>query len=208
VWGAVAPPSAFPPPPAPLSLPFSPTRPKPHTQDCVVGDSPSSGAGAGSSSSAGAGADKSVTFLFKYAVGPCPKSYGLNVARLARLPESVIMRAAAKSEEFEVAVAEAEQEAASAAAAGGSSSSSSAAARLLLGADVSTPSHAASSAAVRPLGASPDSLPATSRGQQLSELYKTAAAAMDMDVEGGAGSGLDVDAVYALACSIRGAGRA
>lgn len=32
------------------------------------------------------------------------QSYGLNVARLAHLPESVILRAKAKSEEFEAAV--------------------------------------------------------------------------------------------------------
>jgi hypothetical protein len=61
-------------------------------------------------SSAAADADKSVTFLFKYAVGACPKSYGLNVARLARLPERIIQRAATKSHEFEIAVMEAEQE--------------------------------------------------------------------------------------------------
>lgn len=49
-----------------------------------------------------------VTFLYKFAAGACPKSYGLNVARLARLPESIIARAAVKSEEFEQAVVEAE----------------------------------------------------------------------------------------------------
>ena len=45
-----------------------------------------------------------MTFLYTYKHGACPKSYGLNVARLARLPEAVIQRAKAKSEEFEVAV--------------------------------------------------------------------------------------------------------
>lgn len=35
---------------------------------------------------------------------PLLQSYGLNVARLAHLPESVILRAKAKSEEFEAAV--------------------------------------------------------------------------------------------------------
>jgi hypothetical protein len=49
-----------------------------------------------------------VTFLYKFAPGECPKSYGLNVARLARLPASVIDRAKAKSEEFEAAVLQAE----------------------------------------------------------------------------------------------------
>ena len=30
-----------------------------------------------------------VTFLYQYRSGACPKSYGLNVARLAHLPEEV-----------------------------------------------------------------------------------------------------------------------
>ena len=30
-----------------------------------------------------------VTFLYQYRHGACPKSYGLNVARLAHLPEEV-----------------------------------------------------------------------------------------------------------------------
>ena len=45
-----------------------------------------------------------VTFLYKHQTGACPKSYGMNVARLARLPDSVIRRAAAKSEQFEIAL--------------------------------------------------------------------------------------------------------
>ena len=60
-----------------------------------------------------------VTFLYTYAGGPCPKSYGLNVARLARLPESVIKRAGEKSAEFERACRDAEEELAAAAAGGG-----------------------------------------------------------------------------------------
>ena len=73
----------------------------------------------------GEGGDPSaarVTFLYKFAAGACPKSYGLNVARLARLPESIIARAAVKSAEFERAVVEAEaqqKERAEAEAAGG-----------------------------------------------------------------------------------------
>lgn len=51
---------------------------------------------------------KQVTFLYQLAPGECPKSYGLNVARLARLPSSVIDRAREKSEEFEAAVLRAE----------------------------------------------------------------------------------------------------
>jgi DNA mismatch repair ATPase MutS len=45
-----------------------------------------------------------VTFLYRYTHGSLPLSYGMNVARLAHLPESVIARAKAKSEEFERAV--------------------------------------------------------------------------------------------------------
>lgn len=35
-----------------------------------------------------------VTFLYKLVDGSCPKSYGTNVARLAGLPEPVVLRAA------------------------------------------------------------------------------------------------------------------
>lgn len=42
-----------------------------------------------------------VTFLYKLTLGACPKSYGVNVARLAGLPEAVLQRAAAKSQDFE-----------------------------------------------------------------------------------------------------------
>ena len=45
-----------------------------------------------------------VTFLYQHVPGPCPKSYGMNVARLAHLPEAIIQRAAAKSEQFEIAL--------------------------------------------------------------------------------------------------------
>jgi DNA mismatch repair protein MSH6 len=50
-----------------------------------------------------------VTFLYTYAPGACPKSYGLNIAALARLPKSVIERAAEKSAEFEAACRDAEK---------------------------------------------------------------------------------------------------
>lgn len=50
-------------------------------------------------------ADESkVTFLYKLVEGMCPKSYGINVARLAGLPEEVITHAAKKSHEFEQAL--------------------------------------------------------------------------------------------------------
>lgn len=50
-------------------------------------------------------ADEQVTFLYRFANGGCPKSYGLNVARLAQLPEEVIARAGERSAEFEDALA-------------------------------------------------------------------------------------------------------
>ncbi|KAL8527225.1 hypothetical protein ACS0TY_005198 [Phlomoides rotata] len=42
-----------------------------------------------------------VIFLYKLMSGACPKSYGVNVARLAGLPDSVLQKAAAMSQEFE-----------------------------------------------------------------------------------------------------------
>ncbi len=75
--------------------------------------SPAAAAAAAASPTASAAALASagarVTFLYKYTAGACPKSYGLNVARLAHLPESIILRAAEKSAEFERAVEEAER---------------------------------------------------------------------------------------------------
>lgn len=49
----------------------------------------------------GAGGVEEVTFLYRMMPGACPKSYGVNVARLAGLPDKVLLRAAAKSREFE-----------------------------------------------------------------------------------------------------------
>lgn len=45
--------------------------------------------------------ERKVTFLYKLEEGMCPKSYGLNVAMLAKLPAEVIELAASKSEQFE-----------------------------------------------------------------------------------------------------------
>jgi DNA mismatch repair ATPase MutS len=45
--------------------------------------------------------DKEVTFLYKLVPGPCSKSYGLNVARLARLSTDVIARAEQMALQFE-----------------------------------------------------------------------------------------------------------
>ena len=41
-----------------------------------------------------------VTMLYKFIRGECPKSYGINVARLAGIPESVLRKAKEKSEQF------------------------------------------------------------------------------------------------------------
>ncbi|CAI5712053.1 unnamed protein product [Hyaloperonospora brassicae] len=45
--------------------------------------------------------DRKVTFLYKLEDGSCPKSYGINVAMLAKLPDEVIECAAKKSAQFE-----------------------------------------------------------------------------------------------------------
>ena len=42
-----------------------------------------------------------VTFLYKLAPGPCPKSYGTNVARLAGIPKDVVKQAAEVSAKLE-----------------------------------------------------------------------------------------------------------
>ncbi|KAK6118119.1 hypothetical protein DH2020_048103 [Rehmannia glutinosa] len=49
----------------------------------------------------GVGDLEEVIFLYKLTPGACPKSYGVNVARLAGLPDTVLQKAAAKSQEFE-----------------------------------------------------------------------------------------------------------
>jgi DNA mismatch repair protein MSH6 len=46
-------------------------------------------------------ADSSITFLYSLGPGTCPKSFGINVARLASLPEEVLTNAKRASEEFE-----------------------------------------------------------------------------------------------------------
>ena len=42
-----------------------------------------------------------MTFLYKFMQGTCPKSYGMNVANLAGLPTSVVLRARAMADMFE-----------------------------------------------------------------------------------------------------------
>jgi len=46
-------------------------------------------------------ASQKVTFLFKVKEGVCPKSYGINVARIAGVPESVLVKAQVKATEIE-----------------------------------------------------------------------------------------------------------
>ncbi|KAL9239755.1 hypothetical protein vseg_014047 [Gypsophila vaccaria] len=49
----------------------------------------------------GIGGLEEVTFLYRLTHGACPKSYGVNVARLAGIPDSILLKAAAKSGDFE-----------------------------------------------------------------------------------------------------------
>ncbi|XP_038607513.1 DNA mismatch repair protein Msh6 [Tachyglossus aculeatus] len=44
---------------------------------------------------------ETITFLYKFVPGACPKSYGFNAARLAHIPEEVIRRGHRKAREFE-----------------------------------------------------------------------------------------------------------
>lgn len=45
--------------------------------------------------------NKSITFLYKFGQGACPKSHGFNAARLADVPEEIITLGSIKSVEFE-----------------------------------------------------------------------------------------------------------
>ncbi|NXH23175.1 MSH6 protein, partial [Bucco capensis] len=44
---------------------------------------------------------ETITFLYKFIEGACPKSYGFNAARLANIPEEVIQKGHRKAKEFE-----------------------------------------------------------------------------------------------------------
>ena len=46
-----------------------------------------------------------ITFLYKLTPGLADRSFGLNVARMASLPESAVQKAAVKADEMETAVA-------------------------------------------------------------------------------------------------------
>ena len=54
----------------------------------------------GGDESSGDGYER-VTFLYTLEKGSCPKSYGVNVARLAGLPENVLVAAARRSAALE-----------------------------------------------------------------------------------------------------------
>lgn len=45
--------------------------------------------------------EETVTFLYKYTAGPCPKSYGFNAAKLAGMPAAIIRRAHELSKKVE-----------------------------------------------------------------------------------------------------------
>ncbi|XP_042189104.1 DNA mismatch repair protein Msh6 [Callorhinchus milii] len=44
---------------------------------------------------------ETITFLYKFIKGACPKSYGFNAARLADIPEEIIQKGHQKAKEFE-----------------------------------------------------------------------------------------------------------
>jgi DNA mismatch repair ATPase MutS len=54
--------------------------------------------------------DSSITFLYTLGPGTCPKSFGINVARLASLPSEVLSNAKKVSEEFEEEMNDAHQQ--------------------------------------------------------------------------------------------------
>ena len=60
-------------------------------------------AGRGGSEGEGAG-EEEITFLYEVGDGVAHRSYGLNVARLANVPQAVLDKAALKSHELEMEV--------------------------------------------------------------------------------------------------------
>lgn len=46
--------------------------------------------------------EETITFLYKFTEGACPKSYGFNAAQLAGLPRNVIQLARRKAHHLEV----------------------------------------------------------------------------------------------------------
>jgi len=49
--------------------------------------------------------DTEIMFLYKFLAGECPMSFGINVARMAGIPASILERAACKSKEFSESLA-------------------------------------------------------------------------------------------------------
>ncbi|CAC5386035.1 MSH6 [Mytilus coruscus] len=47
---------------------------------------------------------ETITFLYKFTKGACPKSYGFNAAKLANIPDEIIKIAVKKSREFEESI--------------------------------------------------------------------------------------------------------
>ena len=45
--------------------------------------------------------EETITFLYKFSSGPCPKSLGFNAAKLAGLPCSIISFARKEAKQFE-----------------------------------------------------------------------------------------------------------
>jgi DNA mismatch repair protein MSH6 len=64
----------------------------------------SSNSSSSSSASSSRATTKTITFLYNLTAGSSPKSFGINVAKLARLPEAVLKLAAAKSHAFEASL--------------------------------------------------------------------------------------------------------
>jgi DNA mismatch repair protein MSH6 len=46
---------------------------------------------------------ETITFLYKFVNGACPKSYGFNAARLAGMPANIIKIGLQRAKEFEIA---------------------------------------------------------------------------------------------------------
>jgi DNA mismatch repair protein MSH6 len=68
--------------------------------ECIVGVSKDQDSNSYSSNDK----DHSITFLYTLGEGSCPKSFGINVARLAGLPEEVLTTATKKSSAFELEI--------------------------------------------------------------------------------------------------------
>lgn len=70
-----------------------------YVQSCMVEKAEEEGDNATSSDQLQG--EETITFLYKFVEGACPKSYGFNAARLAGLPRHVIQLARRKAHHFE-----------------------------------------------------------------------------------------------------------